>query len=533
MGEGGATVPILPSEESDIVLQRSAQQHMTLGKDVLDWTSEEVGNWLYNVVGLPKYRQVFVENHISGGILLKLDRESLKELVPSVGHRVMLLESLSKIAPSFELRLGAPATSQYASQLQQGWQSTEVKGPMENLAVTCAMGPTAQQPTGHVRMDTGQQEGDQPNDSNEPHGGIEMVVLDGHHTMMNHSRLDSDESELLENQPIKMNFIDRIRYVHNEYISMRSQDLKADRMWRREVCKKIGLRIEESKLADSLRWHDNLFQIAFRDGEIWDLQEKIFSKWERWEIKGQKEAYHEHPGSKRRRRNEPTNLLRNPECDSPPGMPLLPWRALQGLTNKVTLKNILQQVADGQLSMKEMEEQGSNLKSLERMRTAFVDLSQSASWQHCAERFPPFITDHQLSAFLKDFQKKRSNEERRQKPGIPETFVAHVQNAMVWEEHSGRLSRQGDAHDLSVLQGVPQAHLQPHHRLATGLRHCGDTNEQGGYVTCSDVHLEHGGVLDNKCREQDNGGQFEAPSRYKPVMGGGGCLVTDDGLNLP
>ena len=64
-----------------------------------------------------------------------------------------------------------------------------------------------------------------------------------------------------------MSFIDRIRYVHNEFVRMRSLDLKADRQWRKEVCQKIGLRIDENKLADSLRWHDNLFQIAFRDGE--------------------------------------------------------------------------------------------------------------------------------------------------------------------------------------------------------------------------------------------------------------------------
>ena len=67
---------------------------------------------------------------------------------------------------------------------------------------------------------------------------------------------------------VRMSFIDRIRYVHNEFVRMRSLDLKADRQWRKEVCQKIGLRIDENKLADSLRWHDNLFQIAFRDGEV-------------------------------------------------------------------------------------------------------------------------------------------------------------------------------------------------------------------------------------------------------------------------
>ena len=33
--------------------------------------------------------------------------------------------------------------------------------------------------------------------------------------------------------------------------------------------------------------HDNFFQLAFQDGEIWDLQEEIFKAWEEGKMKGQ------------------------------------------------------------------------------------------------------------------------------------------------------------------------------------------------------------------------------------------------------
>ena len=59
---------------------------------------------------------------------------------------------------------------------------------------------------------------------------------------------------------------------------------------------------------------------------MWRIQEEIFSKWLRWEIKGQRDSpptlADEGTPMKRRRRGES-------EADSPPPMPLLPWRALQ------------------------------------------------------------------------------------------------------------------------------------------------------------------------------------------------------------
>ena len=49
----------------------------------------------------------------------------------------------------------------------------------------------------------------------------------------------------------------------------------------------VGVAVEESTKLEGLRKYDAWFQLAFRTGEVWDLQDKIFNMWERNEVKGQ------------------------------------------------------------------------------------------------------------------------------------------------------------------------------------------------------------------------------------------------------
>ena len=37
-----------------------------------------------------------------------------------------------------------------------------------------------------------------------------------------------------------------------------------------------------------LRKYESWFQLAFRDGKVWDLQDMIFTMWENNEVKGKK-----------------------------------------------------------------------------------------------------------------------------------------------------------------------------------------------------------------------------------------------------
>ena len=45
--------------------------------------------------------------------------------------------------------------------------------------------------------------------------------------------------------------------------------------------------VDDNVKSDGLQKYESWFQLAFRDGEVWDLQDQIFSMWENKDIKGQ------------------------------------------------------------------------------------------------------------------------------------------------------------------------------------------------------------------------------------------------------
>lgn len=58
-----------------------------------EWTCIEVGDWLVEK-GFEQYRTTFLTNDVSGQVLMKMDRVILAELVPSLGHRISLLDEI-------------------------------------------------------------------------------------------------------------------------------------------------------------------------------------------------------------------------------------------------------------------------------------------------------------------------------------------------------------------------------------------------------------------------------------------------------
>ena len=40
---------------------------------------------------------------------------------------------------------------------------------------------------------------------------------------------------------------------------------------------------------EGIRKYESWFQLAFTDGEVWELQDKIFTMWENKEVKGQRQ----------------------------------------------------------------------------------------------------------------------------------------------------------------------------------------------------------------------------------------------------
>lgn len=104
------------------------------------------------------------------------------------------------------------------------------------------------------------------------------------------------------------------------------------------------------KFNDLFRGVDNIFQLAFRTGEIWELINEIFIMWENIGIKNQK--------VKRYKPLTCSNSKLGPEMKQlPKDMTITPWRALQGVNDEKLVKAILSRVRSGELSLEEMSEE--------------------------------------------------------------------------------------------------------------------------------------------------------------------------------
>ena len=87
-----------------------------------------------------------------------------------------------------------------------------------------------------------------------------------------------------------MTFIKKVRFIHSEF----QEKCGGDRInviadFRKECCMEIGYQIEEKPNSkggkhnlpnDIFRGADNIFQLAFRIGDVWKLIDEIFSMWE-------------------------------------------------------------------------------------------------------------------------------------------------------------------------------------------------------------------------------------------------------------
>jgi len=90
-----------------------------------------------------------------------------------------------------------------------------------------------------------------------------------------------------------MIFIQRVRFIDNEFEENISGDkINITLKFQKACCMEIGYQIVEkinskgSKVnSDIFRSIDNIFQLAFRTGDIWELINEIFSMWENIGIK--------------------------------------------------------------------------------------------------------------------------------------------------------------------------------------------------------------------------------------------------------
>ena len=131
----------------------------------------------------------------------------------------------------------------------------------------------------------------------------------------------------------KMSCIERIRFFHHEYLdALQKGGGRLRPNLRRQCLLEIGIAVDESTSSEGLRKYDLWFQLAFRYGEVWELQDRIFSMWERKEVKGQRSKKAKlDPQVEMKSKSRKSDLIIEELLED---MKLLPWRLCRALKTK-------------------------------------------------------------------------------------------------------------------------------------------------------------------------------------------------------
>ena len=72
----------------------------------------------------------------------------------------------------------------------------------------------------------------------------------------------------------KMSCIEHIRFFHQKYLDALQNFGPRLRLGLRQQCLlEVGIAVDESTKSEGVREYDSWFQLAFRTGEVWDLQD--------------------------------------------------------------------------------------------------------------------------------------------------------------------------------------------------------------------------------------------------------------------
>ena len=87
-----------------------------------------------------------------------------------------------------------------------------------------------------------------------------------------------------------MSSIERVWFFHHEYLDVKQKiGTKLYPTLRRQCLHEVGLVVNNAVKLDGIRKYESWFQLAFRNGEVWDLQDQIFTMWENKEVKGERQ----------------------------------------------------------------------------------------------------------------------------------------------------------------------------------------------------------------------------------------------------
>ncbi|KAL3696720.1 hypothetical protein R1sor_010796 [Riccia sorocarpa] len=180
---------------------------------------------------------------------------------------------------------------------------------------------------------------------------------------------------------LKMSHIQKVEYWHQRYLEegcIRTQAFK-EQLAAEALVIKPG-----SDLKKTTRAADNFFQIAFRNGELWEMQQKVFTAWEEGEISGQRTG---------RQPWDPTNI---------PEMKWSYFRYLQGVPDDVII-SVLQRVLDGQLPIEELGTEVTRHKILRIMNAVMCKELGVKDFAEAQRLYPVHATEQRIHGHYTEF----------------------------------------------------------------------------------------------------------------------------------
>ncbi|MCO5600319.1 hypothetical protein L7F22_054429 [Adiantum nelumboides] len=166
---------------------------------------------------------------------------------------------------------------------------------------------------------------------------------------------------------LEMFFIQKIRFFHNEWV---------------DTIKRGG---RGASPKPNTKQYDNYFQLAFQDGEVWDLREEIFKLYEQGKLKGQKlsKTHASLKGKGVSKEDSPKTI--------PEDMKITPWRQLQGIREKSLIIAILSRVKGGSISLEQMGE------DFERI---MIEKLNCSNWNKVEQHHPDSSKPHVLEKYM-------------------------------------------------------------------------------------------------------------------------------------
>ncbi|KAL3683072.1 hypothetical protein R1sor_001094 [Riccia sorocarpa] len=219
----------------------------------------------------------------------------------------------------------------------------------------------------------------------------------------------------------------------------------------------VNIGEEDSKTA--LSTLEGTFQVAFWTGRLWEVQESIFRKWERKELKSMKAA------GKGKKKDDGE-------------MRQTWWRPLQGVSDERKL-SILLRVDSWELSLDQMTQECARCKTLDVIMKSFCHLTGCKDWTEAQAKCGPYSTDERLYSFEKSFdlmlkdrsssnsitkalfgvdepepeggKRKRASKAKSLVQVLPPEFLDHIDSARAYKEakEAGQVTR-GHKHSKDV-----------------------------------------------------------------------------------